>query len=144
MNAQRLRRPPLRLDLAGVDEDARRDVEHFLHARGSGLRAPYAASCIVERLETARERGAVSPADVRVLYPGGPGVVAGPPHDAASQLRRASDGGLVAAPERGRYRLTSLGHAVVGALPHGARAGAPIGRRPVSCTSPVARTWRRT
>jgi hypothetical protein len=135
---------PRRRPEHGGDEGMRRGLDDFLHAKGPGLRAPYAVLCIVGWLEDAQHRAAVSPADVRALYPRGPGLVAGPLRDAASQLRRASDEGLLDVHDGGSYRLTALGRAVVEVLPDGARVGAITGRRSVSCATATARTWRRT
>ena len=130
---------------AGRIEDPalRRGVEDFLHRKGPGLRAPYAVLCIVRWLEDGQHRTTVSPADVRALYPRQPGVVATPLRDAASQLRRASDEGLLAVHDGCAYSITGLGRSVVDALPDGARVGALTGRRSVSCATQVERAWRR-
>jgi hypothetical protein len=129
----------------GRVEDAllRRAVEDFLHRKGPGLRAPYAVLCIVHWLEDEQRRATVSPADVRALYPRRPGVVATPLRDAASQLRRASDEGLLAVHDGCAYTITRLGRAVVDALPDGAVVGALTGRRSVSCATQIERAWRR-
>ncbi len=132
-----LSRPISRAHHPSYDAATRRDVHEYMRDRGAELRPAYAALVIMSYLQRVLGCDAVCGADVRALYPPRESRIAGSLHNAHDILRRAAVRRLVEPLGDGWYRLTSLGSAVVDALPNDDQVALLRGCRTV--TSAVGR-----
>jgi hypothetical protein len=111
----------------------RRAVADFVYAKGGEMRPRYALLCVVYWLQYEHGCAAVATADVKAIMPPLGGAMAGRLRSAADALRRSREERLVESLGDGAYRLTTLGAAVVHALPDNGRVSALRGAQRTSC-----------